>query len=538
MYKFKLTSAIIALLSLILMLSMVLYWGTLRSEYYFERSQRAQDAAQGFIQVSHDAYRHFKERIDIVVLQEEANLEQAKQSYQDLRQSLRSLRTAIEAEIELAEEKNKPHEIEELKEVSKLEKVLTEGIWAFERIELLQVRGENSSVQEVLRTVLEETIDQEFKPLIDAAIHAELSEVAYAREQAKILLSDLKLTASITALLALLLAFALGVWLLRNLRYSLDNLVAGVQTVSKGNLQHRIVLPGQDEFSYLAKNFNDMTAQLEAKQEKLLLAQSELEEKVKERTQALQKVNNKLLFIDKGRRRFFADISHELRTPLAAIRGEAEVTLRSKVKRQEESEEALHRIVELSVQLAKLVDDLLFMARSESTEFRFDLKPVVLNSLIVELFDESRGLLEQHKLLLRLELPEFPIIVSADSLRLRQLLLILIDNACCYSNPGGEIVCSLKEDGDDVQIMVCDQGIGMPTTELDFVFERFFRGELARKRLHSGSGLGLSLAKSIVEKHQGYIGITSEEGKGTCVIVTLPWSGLKEDKLRDVSREI
>jgi len=515
MYKFKLTSAIIALLSLVLMLSAILYWGTYRSEYYFERSQRAQDAAQAYIQLSHDAYRYFKERVDLVVLKEGANVDQAKQSYQALHQSLKNLRISIEAEIEQVDYDEKAHEIEELKQVSGLEKVLTEGVWAFERIILLQASGAEASAQDVLKTVLEETIDQEFKPLIDSAINAELAEVSYAREQAQILLDDLKLIATVTALLALLLALALGVWLLRNLSYSLDNLVSGVRKVSKGDLQHRILLPGNDEFTYLANQFNDMTLRLEQKQ-------AELEERVKERTQALQEANSKLQRIDEGRRRFFADISHELRTPLAAIRGEAEVTLRGRVKRVEEYQDALQRIVELSAQLAKLVEDLLFMARSESTNFRFELHALVLNDLVVELCDETQVLTKQNQLTLRLEIPEFPLVVDADPVRFRQLLLILIDNACCYSDPKGEVVVSLKEEKDHIQLIVCDQGIGIPEAELELVFERFFRGEMARKKIYSGSGLGLSLAKSIVENHQGRIKITSELGKGTCVIVILP----------------
>ncbi len=530
MYKVKLTGTILVLLALILMLSIVLYWGTLRSEYYFERSQRAQDAAQAFIQLSHDAYRHFKERIDIVVLPE-ADLEQARRSYQDLRQTLRELRAAIEAELEQVEERYKAHEREELKQVARLEQILTEGIWAFDRIEQLQLKGADESVQELLRSVLEETIDQEFKPLIDAAIQAEMSEMKAVRVQAQALLKDLKWVATITALLALCLAIVLGGWLLHSLRFSLNHLMDGVQKVTRGNLQHRISLKGKDEFGYLAQHFNEMTSQLEAKQHTLLQAQSELEEKVNKRTQALQELNHKLLSIDKGRRRFFAEISHELRTPLAAIRGEAEVTLRTKTKRVETCEEALYRIVDLSEQLSKLLDDLLFMARSESTGFRFQVVPLVLNDLISELCDESQGLLAQAQVSLHLDLPSYAVWVQADRLRLRQLLLILIDNACCYSHLGGEIVLSLtcNQDQEQAIITLCDQGIGIPESEVHLVFERFFRGEKARKQVHSGSGLGLSLAKLIAEKHHGSIEVSSQEGVGTCVRVRLPCCMPNED---------
>lgn len=522
MFRIKLTSAIAALLILLLMLATALYWGVHRSEYYFERSQRAQDAAQAYVQLSHDAYRHFKELVDIVVLDGNVSVDQAKLSYQTLHQSLDSLREAIEAEISQVDEEDREHEIEELEQISEIEELLTEGVWAFERIMLLQRRGAEEPAKDVLTTVLEETIDQQFKPLIDMSINEELGEVALAREQAQELVSDLKWVASVTALLAFFLAMTLGIWLLRNLRRSLDNLVSGVRTVAKGDLQHRIELPGRDEFTYLAKSFNDMTQKLEQKRQGLLLAQVELEDKVSARTRELQLANDKLQHIDEGRRCFFADISHELRTPLAAIRGEAEVTLRGKDKHADEYREALRRIVELSAQLGTLVEDLLFMARSESTSIHFELRPQQMNELVSELCDEARVLTQQQLLLLRLELPEQAVSVYGDRLRLRQLLLILIDNACRYSDPGGEVTIRLQVNDDIASLEVCDQGIGIADSELEAVFDRFYRSEQARKRAPSGSGLGLPLAQSIVEGHQGKLKITSELGQGTCVTILIP----------------
>lgn len=522
MFRFKLTSAIAALLALILILATILYWGTHRSEYYFERSHRAQDAAQAFVQLSHDAYRHFKELVEIMVLDGDTSVDQAKQSYEQLHKSIKGLEAAINAEIEHVDAESLSHEIEELKLVEELEKLLTEGEWAFERIALLQHRGEIGPAQKELKTVLQDTIDLQFKPLIDRAIADELSEMLFARTKAEELNRNLKYIATVTALIAVFLALALAIWLLRNLRHSLQSLVGGVRKVSKGDLEHRIVLPGRDEFSYLAQNFNDMTGRLAEKHQSLLLAQSELEDKVDSRTSELQQVNDKLQLIDAGRRRFLAEISHELRTPLAAIRGEAEVTLRGHKKQVVEYEEALHRIVDLSSQMAKLVEDLMFMARSESTSFSFELHPLKLNELITELCDEARALAHNQQVTLNLDMPDQAISVYADRVRLRQLLLILIDNACCYSTPGGEVTVSLRIQEEAVCLEVCDQGMGIPDTEIESVFERFYRGDLARKRVPSGSGLGLPLAKSIVEGHQGKIVISSELGQGTCVTATLP----------------
>ncbi len=514
--------ALTVLLVIVLLLTATLYWGAHRAEYYFQRSQLAHDAALAYVQLSHDAYRHFKELVDIVVLDGNASVEQAKRSYQKLQQSLNLLRIATNAEINHVDEQELAQETQELKQIDAIEQLLTEGIWAFERIMLLQRHGEEEPAQTVLEAVLEQTIDQQFKPIIDIAIAEENEELTSARRQAQQLLNDLQWMATVTAILASLLVLAMAVWLWRSLSIPLSQLVKGVHQVTKNDLTHRIELPGRNEFTYLAKNFNDMTRQLAQQRQYLLVAQAELENKVDTRTHELQQANEELQHIDKGRLRFLADISHELRTPLTAIRGEAEVTARGKDKAPEEYREALTRIVELSGQLGKLVEDLLFMARSESTSLRFELSQLVLNELISNVYESTQALVRQHQLQLRLELPEREITVSGDRLRLQQALLILIDNACRYSNPGGEITLSLHADKDRTFMRVGDQGMGIPAVELKEVFKRFYRGKRARNGVPSGSGLGLPLAKSIVEAHQGTIEVVSTPGQGTQVTITLP----------------
>lgn len=514
--------ALAILLIIVLLLAATLYWGAHREEYYFQRSQLTHDAALAYVQLSHDAYRHFKELVDIVVLDGDVSVEQAKLSYQKLHQSLNQLRIATNAEIAQVDEHELEQEKEELEQIDAIEKILTEGVWAFDRIMALQRRGAEESAQAVLRTVLEQTIDQQFKPIIDTAIAEERAELEDARQHAKELLSDLKWMAAITAIATFCLALAMAAWLLRSLSTSLNRLVIGVRQVAKNDLAHRIELPGRNEFTYLAKNFNDMTRKLAQQRQHLLLAHTELENKVNTRTRELRQANEKLQHIDEGRLRFLADISHELRTPLTAIRGEAEVTIRGKDKPIEEYRDTLMRIVELSSQLGKLVEDLLFMARAESSNLRFELIPLVLNKLLSNVYESTQALAQQYQLHLSLKLPQQDICVSGDRLRLRQVLLILIDNACRYSSPGGQIIITLQTDKNHVTITVNDQGMGIPATELKEIFKRFYRGKQARNEEPSGSGLGLPLAKSIIEAHQGTIEAVSTPGQGTCITVTLP----------------
>ncbi len=522
MFRLKLTTALSVLLSIILLLAATLYWGTHRAEYYFQRSQLAHNTSQAYVQLSHDAYRHFKELVDIVVLDGDADVGQAKLSYQNLQQSLNQLRIATNAEIYQVDEQELADAKQELERINAIEKLLTEGIWAFERIILLQRRGAEKPAQAVLKEVLEQTIDQQFKPIIDQGIAEERKELENARHQAQRLLSDLKWMAAITAIVSFCLALLMAAWLLRNLSTPLNQLVKGVRQVAKDDLTHRIELPGRNEFTYLAKNFNDMTQKLSQQRQHLLSAQIELENVVDIRTRELQKANEKLQHIDEGRLRFLADISHELRTPLTAIRGEAEVTARGKNKAPEEYREALTRIVELSNQLGKLVEDLLFMARAESANLRFDFSQLVLNDLISDVYESTRALARQQKLQLSLQLPEQDISISGDRRRLQQVFLILIDNACRYSDSGGKIAIVLQADKNCATVTVCDQGMGIPAAELNEVFKRFYRGKQARNDAPSGAGLGLPLAKTIIEAHQGTIGVVSTLGQQTHVTITLP----------------
>ncbi len=461
--------------------------------------------------------------MDIVILGEDSNVNKTKESYQILRQSLENLRAATFAEIEQVDEDEKEYEQAELQVIVELEKLLTESLEAFERIALLQHRGaEGISSQRLLNNVLKETIDKEFKPAIDAAIAEELEEADHATLLFQKLMIDLKLVSKMTALLSVMLALVLAVWLWRSFSAPMQQLIIGVRKAGKGELDQMIELTGRNEFTYLAKNFNDMTLELARQRQQILSAHAELENQVDMRTTELQQANQVLKQIDDGRRRFFADISHELRTPITAIRGEAEVAGRGRAKSADEYREALGRIVELSSQMGKLVEDLLFMARSEATEFRFELHPVPLDQLISELCDEASGLTRQRQHKLTIKLPEQPLVAEVDRLRLRQALLILIDNACRYSEAGSEIIVSLWAEADKAVIEVIDSGIGIPENELNLIFERFYQGGVARKYDSAGSGLGLPLAKSIIDAHYAKIAVASAPGEGTRVTLTLP----------------
>jgi PAS domain S-box-containing protein len=246
---------------------------------------------------------------------------------------------------------------------------------------------------------------------------------------------------------------------------------------------------------------------------------------LKQAEEAIQEANQKLKMLDQLRSNFFADISHELRTPLTVIRGEAEVTLRGKDKPVAEYKTTLDRIVTLTNQLNKLVSDLLFLARSESSTLEIGKQPVLLLEVLQEVHREAQVLAMRRGAVADLTAPPESFIVHGDPHRLQQLFMTLVDNSVNYLIQGGTVEIRVSKSGNNVAVMIIDDGIGIPGEDLPHVFERFYRAKRQqRPTLHPGSGLGLPIAKWITEAHGGAISIASIVDRGTTVTVQLPLS--------------
>ncbi len=245
----------------------------------------------------------------------------------------------------------------------------------------------------------------------------------------------------------------------------------------------------------------------------------------KSKEAALKKTHHALEQLDQMRSNFFADISHELHTPLTVILGEAEVTLRGNDKPVAEYKTTLERIVTLANQINKLVSDLLFLARSEANSLEIVKQPTLLFDILQEVHRQAQVLAMRHGTVADLAAPTEPIFVEGDPNRLQQLFMTLIDNAIKYSIQGGTVAIRVSKSDNDVVVIIADNGLGIPPKDLPHVFERFYRVKRQHKpALHSGSGLGLPIAKWITEAHKGTISIASVEDKGTTVTVQLPLS--------------
>ena len=333
--------------------------------------------------------------------------------------------------------------------------------------------------------------------------------------------------AALLAASALVAALYFG----RALRNPLQQLSEGARALQSGQLGHRIPLAGQDEFAEVAHSVNALAAELEQHRERESAQRHRLEAQVAVRTRDLADALASLRKADDQRRRLFADISHELRTPTTAIRGEAEITLRGVDKPATEYREALSRIVATAKQLAAVIDDLLAMARSDIDSLSLVRELVDMDELACDALAQAGAQASSHGV----QLGPVPArtgihVVAGDPMRLRQLLGVLLDNATRYSKPGGQVLMRVTAQAHAagepsiVQVTVSDEGIGIPAHELSQVFDRHFRGALARSHSQDGSGLGLCIAQALAQAHGGQLQLRSGNGS-TQAVLSLPLVG-------------
>ena len=217
-------------------------------------------------------------------------------------------------------------------------------------------------------------------------------------------------------------------------------------------------------------------------------------------------------------RRFLADVSHELRTPLTVIKGNVGLLRRMGGSTDEESLVSIETEVD---RLTRLVGDLLLLAQAESGKIPLDMRPVDLDTVLLEVYQQTRVLAGDRLQVKLVDIDQVEVIGDRD--RLKQVLLNLVGNAIKYTPAGGEVLLSLDKQNGQSRLLIKDTGPGIPAEDLPHIFERFYRAEKSRTRgPGSGFGLGLSIAYWIIRNHGGRIEVSSKEGAGTTFCVWLP----------------
>lgn len=297
-----------------------------------------------------------------------------------------------------------------------------------------------------------------------------------------------------------------------------------------------------DTLHGFAKITRDLTERRRAEQEVEAVRQ-QLEERVRERTQDLARLNaalakenaerrqlaaeleqlvRKLTDRDEQKNIFLATLAHELRNPLAPIRS-AHQLLERAVGDIGPARRALEVIDRQLLQLTRLIGDLLDLSRVTSGKFELHLEPVEIDSVVKSAVETKRPLIDAESLELSVSLPESELWVDADPLRLSQVFANLLDNAVKFTPEGGRIVIEVECEEDEIEIRVADSGAGIRPELLPRIFEMFQQGEAATVAPRAGLGIGLTLSKQIVDLHSGRIHAESAgPGQGSMFSVRLP----------------
>ncbi len=289
--------------------------------------------------------------------------------------------------------------------------------------------------------------------------------------------------------MALLLAGGGGWLLARRALRPVDQMTEAARRIGAEHLDQKVQGSGAgDELDRLARTLNDMLGRLNV---------------------AFQEM-----------RQFSADASHELQTPLTVLKGEIEVGLRTP-RNAGEYHDILRSALEEIERISRLVEGLLLLSRADAGVLRMDRRLVDLRELGEKVALEVRPLAEAQSIQLEAQLEE-AVVVQGDPDHLRRLLRNLVDNAIKYTPPGGRVGISLKKNETWAVLRVKDTGIGIAKEDQEKIFRRFYRTTAARDRGGSGAGLGLAIARSIAEAHEGRIQVESAAGRGSIFTVFFP----------------
>lgn len=302
----------------------------------------------------------------------------------------------------------------------------------------------------------------------------------------------------ITGILLSMTVIVFSLLMARSLTRPLESLTAAAEHMKQGKYTQRVAAPkSQDELGQLALTFNEMADTIEADV-------------------------NELHRQDQTRRELIANIAHDLATPLTAIQGFSEALADDILPSAEARHETAQLIGREVQRLRRLVADIQNMTALESGTIHLDLAPLNMHELVDETLAVIEGECEQAGITISNEIAADTPLVQADSDRITQVLLNLLDNARRHTSAGGKINVGAGVKERFLLVSVQDTGVGIAADDLSHIFERFYRADRSRTGATGGSGLGLSIVKAIIIAHGGTIWAESSPGQGTTIRFTLP----------------
>jgi signal transduction histidine kinase len=259
-----------------------------------------------------------------------------------------------------------------------------------------------------------------------------------------------------------------------------------------------------------------LKAALQDANQQLLEANQQLERRVQERTAELQKALAKLSELNQLKANIVANISHELRTPLTHLKGYLELILAGDLGTLNESQQSALMVMERSSdRLGRLIEDLILFSVSERDQIHLRITSFALSTVCASAIHKIGVKAREHNIRLNLYYePDLPY-VEGDEEKISWVILQFLDNAIKFTASGGQVTLRVTREGRFINVAVSDTGIGIPAARIEEIFESFYQLDGSTTRKAGGTGLGLALAKKLVEAHGSSINVTSEEGKGS-----------------------
>ena len=329
-------------------------------------------------------------------------------------------------------------------------------------------------------------------------------QIARSEQDIEAALDQLRVLMMLAVPLLLLLAITGGLFLADRALRPINRIADTAERIGVEDLSQRINLAASpDEVGRLATMFDRMLERLD---------------------QAFER-----------QRQFTADASHELRTPLTLLISQGDVAL-ERSRSAKEYRQVISSMREDAARMARLLDELLTLARADAGQHKLTLEMLVVNDLVDDVVAAMAPLAEARRIHLRGDTIA-RMTVEGDQARLTQLLVNLIDNGLKYTPAGGTVTVSVDHKDGWAELRVADTGVGIPSDHLPHVFERFYRVDTARARAEGGTGLGLSICEWIARAHGGDITVASGVGRGTTFTVRLPLGNRRASRVESELRQ-
>lgn len=420
-------------------------------------------------------------------------------------------------------------ELREIDRIDRIERVVSELVGVYQELGDELVAGRRTAASSLYDAKVENRLDNQLEALTASALTREGRQVDQNLAASEHL-SDRSLWLAVGMAMVVGALGAGNILILhRTVLRPVTALARAADAVGRGELSHIVVAGGADELGNLAQRFNRMIGQIKVQRDALQRTNEHLEQQVAARTrevvarsEELETLNARLREVDASRAQFFADISHELRTPLTVVRGQAEVALRRRDPDPAQNRNTLETIARKASQMGRLIEDMLFLARSEAGAIAIERQPTILQETISDALIDSQTLVRDKGIILAPHQPFEPVVVCGDDRRLRQAILIILDNAIKFAPEKTTVAIELAAGQGRATIRVRDGGPGFSGETANRAFTRFSSSENGRAQTGRGAGLGLAIAQWIVERHAGDITIESAAGAGATVTIELP----------------